>query len=377
MAFLKDSVGKDISKITLPAVLCEPLTFLQKCAENFEYSELLDQALVSADPLTRLMYVGVFAIAAYGNTLHRYQKPFNPMLGETYEYVHPEKGFRLICEQVSHHPPVSAAYAESADWIFWTEIFVKNKFWGQSLEVFPTGQLNLLFTESGDFYTWDKVTTCVHNVLIGQMWLEHYGTCTVKNHKTGDVCIIECMKKGWWNEGEFQVKGTVQDSKGNVAFNIDGKWSESIFVEDLRSKKKKFEVYRRNPCPPWSKDQYDFPLYAMQLNELPDYLVPYLPRTDTRYRPDQRCLENGEVEKSIEEKIRIEEKQRKARKQLEDSGGEYKPRWFKRNASNTAWIYAGGYWDARQTKKFENIPDIYQLHPSSLMLSYFLFLFSN
>lgn len=359
MAFLKDSVGKDISKITLPSVLCEPLTFLQKCAENFEYSEILDQAVQSADPLTRLMYVGVFAVAAYGNTLNRFQKPFNPMLGETYEYVHPEKNFRMICEQVSHHPPVSAAYAESPDWVFWTEIFVKNKFWGQSLEVFPTGQLNLLLNKTGDFFTWDKVTTCVHNVLIGVMWLEHYGTCTVKNHKTGDVCVIEMLKKGWWSEGEFQVKGTVADAKGTVVYNIDGKWSESIYVDDLRNKKKKIEIYKRNPVPAWSKDQYDFPTFAMQLNELPEYLVPYLPRTDTRYRPDQRCLENGEVEKSSDEKSRIEEKQRKARKILEDNNQEYKPRWFKRNESDSCWIYAGGYWDARQAKKWENIPDIY------------------
>lgn len=34
----------------------------------------------------------------------------------------------------------------------------------------------------------------------------------------------------------------------------------------------------------------------MQLNELPDWLVPLLPRTDSRFRPDQRALENGNVE---------------------------------------------------------------------------------
>ena len=34
-------------------------------------------------------------------------KPFNPLLGETYELFLPGK-YKFIAEQVSHHPPVSA-----------------------------------------------------------------------------------------------------------------------------------------------------------------------------------------------------------------------------------------------------------------------------
>lgn len=38
----------------------------------------------------------------------RTKKPFNPLLHETYELIHPK--FKFIAEQVSHHPPISAAY---------------------------------------------------------------------------------------------------------------------------------------------------------------------------------------------------------------------------------------------------------------------------
>lgn len=37
---------------------------------------------------------------------HRLKKPFNPILGETFEYVTDK--FRFFSEQVSHHPPVTA-----------------------------------------------------------------------------------------------------------------------------------------------------------------------------------------------------------------------------------------------------------------------------
>ncbi len=38
----------------------------------------------------------------------------------------------------------------------------------------------------GDHYEWNKVTSCIHNILSGQRWIEHYGeisikTTTVKN----------------------------------------------------------------------------------------------------------------------------------------------------------------------------------------------------
>jgi hypothetical protein len=37
------------------------------------------------------------------------KKPFNPILGEQF-YCNWDDGTRIICEQVSHHPPVSGFY---------------------------------------------------------------------------------------------------------------------------------------------------------------------------------------------------------------------------------------------------------------------------
>jgi len=70
-------------------------------------------------------------------------KPFNPLLGETYEL---QKGdYRIVCEQVSHHPPVSAFHAESKDFKFHGTINPKIKFWGKSVEVNPKGTVTIEF----------------------------------------------------------------------------------------------------------------------------------------------------------------------------------------------------------------------------------------
>ena len=48
-----------------------------------------------------MKWVAAFAVSAYGYCNDRAgHKPFNPLLGETYECVRDDKGFKYIAEQV-------------------------------------------------------------------------------------------------------------------------------------------------------------------------------------------------------------------------------------------------------------------------------------
>lgn len=58
-------------------------------------------------------------------------------------FFRPDLGFRIVCEQVSHHPPVSAFHAESEDYILHGSVHPKLKFWGKSIEVAPKGDVTL------------------------------------------------------------------------------------------------------------------------------------------------------------------------------------------------------------------------------------------
>ena len=83
---LYKNIGKDLSKISMPVTLNEPLSTLQWLCEELEYSDLVDKAVSAFTPLERMSLVAAFAISAYSSTRARY-KPFNPLLGETYECV--------------------------------------------------------------------------------------------------------------------------------------------------------------------------------------------------------------------------------------------------------------------------------------------------
>ncbi|KAG8762948.1 hypothetical protein FRC11_006895 [Ceratobasidium sp. 423] len=131
-AVLKKNVGKDLSTVSFPVSFNEPISVLQRLAEDVEYTNLLDEAVAASDPVDRIALVAAFAVSGYACTLHRAsRKPFNPMLGETFEDI--RLGF--IAEKVSHHPPIMACHAHGEGWEFWCTSGAKNKFWGSHLKV--------------------------------------------------------------------------------------------------------------------------------------------------------------------------------------------------------------------------------------------------
>lgn len=51
------------------------------------------------------MYIATFVVSGYASSYYRTGgKPFNPVLGETYECDRPDKGFRFVAEQVCTTP---------------------------------------------------------------------------------------------------------------------------------------------------------------------------------------------------------------------------------------------------------------------------------
>ena len=75
---------------------------LQRLTEEMEYSHLLDKAAAASNSLEEMCYVAAFTISSYSTTSARTGKPFNPLLGETFEMDRSqEEGWRCLAEQVS------------------------------------------------------------------------------------------------------------------------------------------------------------------------------------------------------------------------------------------------------------------------------------
>ena len=74
---------------------------LQRITEEMEYNNLLDKAAAAEDGLEEMYFVAAFTISAFSTTSAKTGKPFNPLLGETFEMDRSEdEGWRCIAEQV-------------------------------------------------------------------------------------------------------------------------------------------------------------------------------------------------------------------------------------------------------------------------------------
>lgn len=354
---LRNNIGKDLSKVSMPVELNEPLNTLQHLCEEIEYSELLDKASETDDPYERMVLIAAFAVSGYCSTYFRAgSKPFNPVLGETYECIREDKGFRFFSEQVSHHPPISACHCESKNFVFWQDIRWKNKFWGKSMEILPVGTLNVMLPKYGDCYVWNKVTTCIHNILSGRRWIEHYGEVTIRNTKSSVcICKLTFVKVNYWNSNVNEVQGVVMDQEGKVVHRLFGKWHEGLYCGVAPSAKC---IWRPGSMPTNYELYYGFTRFAIELNELDPVLKDLLPPTDARFRPDQRFLEEGNVEAAAAEKQRVEELQRSRRRYMEENNLEHRPKFFKKVSDanqREAWVSNDTYWELRKDPGFSKV----------------------
>uniref|UniRef100_A0A672PCS1 Oxysterol-binding protein n=1 Tax=Sinocyclocheilus grahami TaxID=75366 RepID=A0A672PCS1_SINGR len=362
LTILYNNIGKDLSRVSMPVALNEPLSLLQRVSEELEYSELLDIANHTDDPFERMVYVAAFSISGYAwaSWRNRY-KPFNPVLGETYENVQEDHGFRYIAEQVSHHPPLSACHAESDNFSFWQDQRWKYKFWGKSVEIVSTGMVNVTLPNYGDHYEWNKAVTCIHNVFSQQRSLEHYGDIVIRNLNNNEcTCKITFVKSRYWDDenSKNEVQGTVLDRVGRVLHRFGGSWHEGIFCDTLPNPQC---IWKPNPQPDDYFDYYGFSQYARELNELTPDIKDKLPLTDTRFRPDQRLLEDGKVEEADKRKDEIEEKQRERRKAMTKRGEEHVPRFFVKtidHAGREVWVTNGIYWKIRENPGFASTENL-------------------
>lgn len=366
---IRPLIGKDLTKVAMPVILNEPLGALQKACEDLEYYDLLIHAQNCGhnNPVERMTYVALFVISAYYSSQFRAStKPFNPLLGESYEYQN--EHFKFVAEQVSHHPPLSASYACSQtvnsnvsdgsiarpQWEFEQVMRYKTKFWGRSMELLPSGHLKLTFYDqvkdknSGKIiqekqeYTWNKITTCIQGLITGQRSVSNYGDITLTCKQTSLEGKISFEKKGGWGSsssaGSITGKIYHANNPSKQLERLNGSWTEKVVSSSNK-------VWRGRPLPVNSESlYYGFTDFAMSLNYVPNpadgsfknCILNPLPITDCRFRPDQRALENANLERAESEKLRLEQMQRDRRKEREEDQSipKFKPKWFVKFGGN-------------------------------------------
>jgi hypothetical protein len=180
----------------------------------------------------------------------------------------------------------------------------------------------------------------MRNLMMGTKYLEHCGKMTIMNTVSGASCVVDFKQAGYWGASN-EVAGAVLSRSGDVCARIEGKWDDQIVLA-LDSSHLRV-LWRITPFPKQAMEYYGFTAFGITLNEITTDLEGKLPPTDSRFRPDVRALEEGNVNEAEAHKTCLEELQRDRRRR----GADRTPRWFKQVGED--WRYRGGYWEARAT----------------------------
>ncbi|KOM26199.1 hypothetical protein LR48_Vigan238s003200 [Vigna angularis] len=341
-------IGSDVtSMVTLPVIIFEPMTMLQKMAELMEYSYLLDQADESEDPYMRctgvslgmvfliissLLYFMIIITASWAISVYfayqRTWKPFNPILGETYEMTN-HGGITFLAEQVSHHPPMSAGHAENEHFTYDVTSKLKTKFLGNSVDVYPVGRTRVTLKRDGVILDLVPPPTKVNNLIFGRTWIDSPGEMIMTNLTTGDKAVLYFQPCGC--AGRYEVDGYIYNSSEEPKILMTGKWNESMSYQQCDSEGEPLpntelkEVWHVADVP--KNDKFQYTHFAHKINSF-DTAPRKLLASDSRLRPDRYALEMGDLSKSGAEKSSLEERQRAEKRTREEKGHKFVPRWF-------------------------------------------------
>ena len=368
IGFLSKNAGKDLSTVSMPVTANEPTSLLQRLAESMEYSALLDAAAqTSLQPEERLMYVAAFAVSyfAYNRVKERaIRKPFNPMLGETYELVREDLGFRFLAEKISHHPVRMACQADSlanGGWCFAQSPQPVQKFWGKSVELNTEGRARVVLHAPAEQYSWSQATGFLRNVIAGEKYVEPVQSMTVVNETNGMRAVATFKAGGMFSGRSEEVTVQLFNGESALPLGLAGKWTEGLKRTDTGA-----SIWTVGALVPDAPKVYGFTAFAAALNQVTAMEEGKLPPTDSRLRPDQQALERNEVDRAEGLKARLEQRQRDRRKVLEGHGKEWRAEWFERvgEGEDEVWRLRDGggegYWERRERGDWKGVGEVFE-----------------
>lgn len=402
LGFLRKNAGKDLSTVSMPVSANEPTSMLQRLAEPLEAAHLLTKAASSAlsgadQAAERLLHVAAFAAATFASNRVKeraIRKPFNPMLGETYELVRRESdnpndmhAYRFVAEKVTHHPVRMAWQADSLSgaWSLAQSPQPTQKFWGKSVELNTDGKWRLALypsadkgdksqaVQGGERYTWTTATMFLRNVIAGEKYVEPVASMTILNESTGHHAVATFKASGMFSgrSEDVSISLFAPGSSTPLPVGATGKWTTSLVRSDTGA-----AIWTAGPLVPDAARVYGFTSFAATLNQEPseqEVKEGRIPSTDSRLRPDQRALEEGYLDKAEAVKARLEERQRARRKVRESHGVEWKPRFFERVdevgggtgvVGEEVWklkMGKEGYWECRERAEWTGLEEVFEL----------------
>lgn len=175
----------DLMKISGPAKIAYPATYLECFLNDYTYFPRYMEAVCNTeDNIERIKNVTTWIIAGLhvGECILQALSPLNPILGETCQR-YAEDGTKYYAEQITHHPPISAAVMEGPEgkWRFEVIQEFKASLNGHnSVKAHKEGALVLTLYD-GTQYLVEEGWINIEGLVYGELVINVWGQITVRD----------------------------------------------------------------------------------------------------------------------------------------------------------------------------------------------------
>lgn len=289
--------GEGVVSISLPVRIFEERSAIERCGDLWTTGpKYLTWAGKTTDPIERFKYVMCFMIGSMYMVCQQ-RKPFNPILGETFQAYWPD-GTKMYFEHISHHPPISYFLVEHVDGLYkfegsymYTAKLVKL---GNSVRGRQVGKNRVHFRD-GTIIEFEYPFLKINGLMIKKRTIQWEGSIKFLDAKNNIECELNFPKEGLFglNRGMTydMLNGTIFQN-GEEVSKVDGSWLSHLCFDN----KKYWELVTSDII---------LPMRCDDSKALP---------SDCRFRDDAVALATGDMELAQKEKERLEVFQRNDRK---------------------------------------------------------------
>uniref|UniRef100_A0A669EQ38 Oxysterol-binding protein n=1 Tax=Oreochromis niloticus TaxID=8128 RepID=A0A669EQ38_ORENI len=343
-------LGMDLTKVVLPTFILERRSLLEMYADFFAHPDLFVSIAEQPEPRERMVQVVKWYLSAFhaGRKGSVAKKPYNPILGEVF-YCHwdlpseteepspptetvsegpvpcaSSNSVSFVAEQVSHHPPISAFYAEclSRKIQFNAHIWTKSKFLGMSIGVHNIGQGCVSCLEHDEHYILTFPNGYGRSILTVP-WVELGGECNISCSKSGYSANIVFHTKPFYGGKKHRITAEIFSPNDKKSFcSIEGEWNGVMYAKWVTGENTVFI------------DTKKMGIVKKRVRKLEDQLEYESRRL---WKDVTLNLKIKDIDAATEAKHRLEEKQRAEARERKEKEQQWETRLF--HEDGECWVY--------------------------------------
>ena len=287
--------GEGVVSISLPVRIFEKRSALERCGDLWTTGpKYLTLAANNYDPLERFKLVMCFMVGSMYMVCQQ-RKPFNPILGETFQGYWPD-GTKIYIEHISHHPPISYFLVEHVDGLYTYEgsytYTAKLVRLGNAVRGRQVG-MNRIHFKDGSTIEYEFPFLKINGLMINKRTIQWEGSILFKDERNGIECELKFPEEGFFGLGGGKtydmMTGTIIQN-GQEVCEVEGSWLSHLSFNGMNL---------------WKLENNDIILPLRVDDPLP---------SDCLFREDSVALGEGDMERAQIEKERLEVFQRNDKK---------------------------------------------------------------